>query len=289
MPRIRTIKPDFWDSQDTAAADLRTRLLFIAMWNWADDYGIGDATPVRVIGFAFPNDDIAASDYPRLLADVSRVFGVVFFEHKGRPFYAIPTWSEHQRTEKKAKPREGLVEAAAKAVEGAKPAGERGNADVPADGGGLSEESRGCSGAGSRNGGKGNGGTGEECVPLPDEPPDDDYVPTEIGTSARPTAQQPTSMELTFIRTHIGQKMPRNIETQLVVKARPLIRDHGREPVEAALHEWGNRTGASPGLLPNLVSDHLRKGRTQPPASKIRELDTIARALEAQERQEIAQ
>ncbi|EUA31270.1 bacteriophage gp78 domain protein [Mycobacterium xenopi 3993] len=44
MPRIRTIKPEFWDSPDTAAADLRTRLLYIAMWNWADDYGIGDAT-----------------------------------------------------------------------------------------------------------------------------------------------------------------------------------------------------------------------------------------------------
>ncbi|SDT84574.1 hypothetical protein SAMN04488548_10957 [Gordonia westfalica] len=85
MPRIRTIKPDFWDSADTAGADLRTRLLFIAMWNWADDYGIGDATPVRVIGFAFPNDEIPVSDYPRLLSDVSDHFGVVYFRHEGRP------------------------------------------------------------------------------------------------------------------------------------------------------------------------------------------------------------
>ena len=39
MPRIRTIKPEFWDSPGTASASLRIRLLFIAMWNWADDHG----------------------------------------------------------------------------------------------------------------------------------------------------------------------------------------------------------------------------------------------------------
>src|SRR5690242_1850141 len=106
MPRIRTIKPDFWDSADTTAASLRVRLLYIAMWNWADDYGIGDGNPMRVIAFAFPGDDIPASDYPRLFADVSFAYGVVFFTYERRPYYVIPAWDEHQRTEKKAKPKE---------------------------------------------------------------------------------------------------------------------------------------------------------------------------------------
>jgi hypothetical protein len=116
MPRIRSIKPDFWDSPDTAKADLRIRLLYIAMWNWADDYGIGDATPGRVINFAFPNDEISAADYPTLLTDVSRNFAVVFFEFGGRPYYVIPAWDTHQRTEKKAKPKDGLLEAAQNAI-----------------------------------------------------------------------------------------------------------------------------------------------------------------------------
>jgi hypothetical protein len=34
MARIRTIKPEFWDSPSTARASLRARLFFIAMWNW---------------------------------------------------------------------------------------------------------------------------------------------------------------------------------------------------------------------------------------------------------------
>jgi len=122
VPRIRSVKPDFWDSQDTANASLRTRLLYIAMWNWADDYGIGDGHPGRIITFAFPNDDIAAADYPRLLADVSDAFGVVFFEHLGRPYFIIPAWDKHQRTEKKAKPKEGLLETAHEAIEVAKAA-----------------------------------------------------------------------------------------------------------------------------------------------------------------------
>jgi hypothetical protein len=125
------VKPDFWDSADTARANLRTRLLYIAMWNWADDYGIGDGHPGRIITFAFPNDDIAAADYPRLLADVSDAFGVVFFDHLERPYYTVPAWDKHQRTEKKAKPKDGLLEAAAAAVEADVAARQARNAESP--------------------------------------------------------------------------------------------------------------------------------------------------------------
>lgn len=169
MPRIRSIKPDFWDSPDTAAADLRTRLLYIAMWNWADDYGIGDATPVRLIGFAFPNDPIPASDYPRLLADVSDAFGIVFFEHLGRRYYVIPAWDEHQRTEKKAKPKEGLLEAAQAAIT----AGQNHNPEPPQNVADSPTLSDGDSDAGSRKLEVGKGTEEEETCATPsrDRPP----------------------------------------------------------------------------------------------------------------------
>lgn len=105
MPRIRSIKPEFWDSPDTISASLRARLLYIAMWNWADDYGIGDGNLNRLISFAFPGDDIPASDFPTLASEVQRSFSVRFYTHLGRPYYWIPTWEDHQRTEKKAKQR----------------------------------------------------------------------------------------------------------------------------------------------------------------------------------------
>lgn len=109
MPRIRTIKPEFWDSPSTAKAGPWARLLFIALWNWADDYGRGTANLKELEGFAFPNDDTFTDrsgntvHFRSLVAEVSECFGVVFYTVNGRPFYAIPTWDEHQRNERRSK------------------------------------------------------------------------------------------------------------------------------------------------------------------------------------------
>ena len=109
MPRIRTVKPEFWDSPDTAKAGPWARLLFIALWNWADDYGRGTANMKELEGFAFPNDDQFTDrsgntvQFRELVAEVSECFGVLFYTVDGRPFYAIPSWEQHQRNERRAK------------------------------------------------------------------------------------------------------------------------------------------------------------------------------------------
>lgn len=109
MARIRTIKPEFWDSPDTAKAGPWSRLLFIALWNWADDYGRGTANMKELEGFAFPNDSVFADrsgntvQFRDIVAEVSDCFGVMFYEVSGRPYYAIPSWEEHQRNERRAK------------------------------------------------------------------------------------------------------------------------------------------------------------------------------------------
>ena len=109
MARIRTIKPEFWDSPDTAKAGPWARLLFIALWNWADDYGRGTANMKELEGFAFPNDDQFTDrsgntvQFRELVAEVSECFGVLFYTVDGRPFYAIPSWEQHQRNERRAK------------------------------------------------------------------------------------------------------------------------------------------------------------------------------------------
>src|SRR2546423_5593990 len=104
MARIRTIKPEFWSSPDTAAcADPWARLLFVAMWNWADDEGRGTANSKELAGFAFPHDDdITPADIRRMLGEVHRAFGVVFYTAKGRPYYAIPSWNNHQKIDKRS-------------------------------------------------------------------------------------------------------------------------------------------------------------------------------------------
>jgi hypothetical protein len=166
MARIRTIKPEFWDSPDTARASLRARLLYIAMWNLADDYGVGDGNHRRIIGFAFPNDEIGVSEIPRLVSEVSRTFSVMFYEHEGRPYYYIPSWENHQRTEKRAKQRVPFPDPDTPPE---KPL-EQAEAEPSTTSVGTSAESLGNPGAGT--GEQGNRGTGEiekNSPPTPDE------------------------------------------------------------------------------------------------------------------------
>lgn len=111
MPRIRTIKPGFWDSPDVAEASAVARLTYIAMWCWADDYGVGTANLKELEGFVFPHDDVEelthgnARNFRDVVAEVADVFGVEFYKVRGRPYYAIPSWDEHQKIERRAKTR----------------------------------------------------------------------------------------------------------------------------------------------------------------------------------------
>ena len=109
MARIRSIKPEFWDSPSTARASAVARLAYIAMWNWADDYGRGTANLKELEGFIFPNDDVQklsggdARCFRDVAAEVETCFEVLFYDHDGRPYYEIPAWDAHQRNERRAK------------------------------------------------------------------------------------------------------------------------------------------------------------------------------------------
>ena len=57
MARIRTIKPEFWQSETIARMPFETRLLAIALLNYADDYGFFKSHPSLVKASCFPLDD----------------------------------------------------------------------------------------------------------------------------------------------------------------------------------------------------------------------------------------
>ena len=58
--RIRSIRPEFWASEDVAAMDWHTRLVYIGLWSYVDDNGVGrDLVPLIVaaviyIAFLWP-------------------------------------------------------------------------------------------------------------------------------------------------------------------------------------------------------------------------------------------
>ena len=101
--RIRTVKPEFFRSPDTASVSPRARLLYIALWCWADDYGIGETNLNGLLGFAFPDDDqMERKELQSLCKEVADGYKVLFYEVRGRHFYAIPSWDDHQKTQRRA-------------------------------------------------------------------------------------------------------------------------------------------------------------------------------------------
>ncbi|MCT1689893.1 hypothetical protein M3B11_02780 [Brevibacterium sp. p3-SID960] len=104
--RIRSIKPEFFDSPSTADSSPWARLLYIAMWCMADDWGVGSANLKEMSANAFPNDDEWTSkELPSLCKEVADNYGVMFYTHRGRPYFQIPTWDDHQVTQRRAKRR----------------------------------------------------------------------------------------------------------------------------------------------------------------------------------------
>lgn len=106
MTRIRTIKPDFFTSPDTAKASFPVRIFYAAMWCWADDFGVGETNLNGLLGHAFPDsDEFTAQDVRRFCADVAQHFGVTFYTVRGRHYFAIPSWEKHQKLERRAERR----------------------------------------------------------------------------------------------------------------------------------------------------------------------------------------
>lgn len=110
--RIRSIKPEFWSSEDTARLTWDERLLFIGIWSYVDDNSVGRDNDKLIVAALFPLED----DPRETLAKVSR--GLQSLENKGfitryiaegRRYLCVNKW-EHQKIDRPSKPRYPLPE-----------------------------------------------------------------------------------------------------------------------------------------------------------------------------------
>ena len=58
MARIRTIKPMFWTDESLVELPYEYRLLFIGLWNFADDEGFIENKPKQIKLQVFPGDEV---------------------------------------------------------------------------------------------------------------------------------------------------------------------------------------------------------------------------------------
>lgn len=106
--RIRTIKPSFWRSDDITALPRDLRLLFIGLWSYVDDNGVGldDYRQITADLFALEEDQTSYREYVRDgLAILSRHLLVVRYMVNDKGYLFIRTWDEHQKVDRPNKAR----------------------------------------------------------------------------------------------------------------------------------------------------------------------------------------
>ena len=100
MARIRTIKPKSWDDVKIGKLSRDARLLYIGMWNIADDLGVIIAEPQWIKSKVFPFDQLQLQQLVSMLTMLETNGFISHFSYNGENFYYLPTFSRHQKIDK---------------------------------------------------------------------------------------------------------------------------------------------------------------------------------------------
>ena len=93
MPRIRSVKPEFFRDPKMGRMSVEARLLYIGLWTEADDNGNGRGEVAYLKGALFAYDSTDVSEALKELQDAGRV--VPYFAD-GELYYHLPNFCKHQ-------------------------------------------------------------------------------------------------------------------------------------------------------------------------------------------------
>jgi hypothetical protein len=100
MARIRSIKPEFWTSENVMECSLQTRLFFIGLWNFCDDYGRHPTSAKQLKALIFPGDDIAPDAIRGMIDELSTNGLIELYTVEGKEYLLVTGWA-HQKIDKR--------------------------------------------------------------------------------------------------------------------------------------------------------------------------------------------
>lgn len=112
--RIRSIKPEFWRSDDISALEVWDRLLFIGLWSYVDDNGVGRDQEALIAADLFAHDlSVDPTETLRRVSQgLNRLYSASLIArytapHNGqrRDFLEVTNWKRHQRIQNPGQPR----------------------------------------------------------------------------------------------------------------------------------------------------------------------------------------
>lgn len=100
MARIRSVKPEFWADEDMAQLSRDARLLYVGLWNQADEHGRLRGDPRFIKGQVFPyDDDLPPAEVDRLLDELAKAGKAVRYRVESGAYVFLPNLAKHQRLE----------------------------------------------------------------------------------------------------------------------------------------------------------------------------------------------
>jgi hypothetical protein len=99
MARIRSIKPEFFTSEQIAECSTTARLLFVGLWVFCDDGGVHPASLKRLKMEVFPADCITADEIGVLVEELVNQGLIETYAVDGQEFWHVTGW-KHQKIDK---------------------------------------------------------------------------------------------------------------------------------------------------------------------------------------------
>jgi hypothetical protein len=104
MARIRSIKPEFWTSEQVMECSPNARLLFIGLWNFCDDSGRHPLTPRQIKALIFPSDDFTVESIRGMFGELSANGLIEIYSIENKEYFQVTGW-QHQKIDKPQKPK----------------------------------------------------------------------------------------------------------------------------------------------------------------------------------------
>lgn len=263
MPRIRTIKPSFFQSEDVSALPMRARLTWIGLWTHCDDHGRTKDNVKLIKANVWALDDVTLRDVEDDLETLAAHGRIVRYEVDGERYLAIVNWHDHQSIQKK---QESKI-------------------PPPPSTGTGSPQSYSCSTTGavpehysSGTGGKGREGKGKER-----RAPNGAQRAPARASPAELTEQAHTTTARRYVDAYADRCQQRPVASvlrKLSSAVQELVdEDWPDQLITSALANWGDK-GLDPKALPSVANEvanrALGRGRDDTKPSK----DDKVRALQ---------
>ena len=105
MARDRTLPTDFWTWEAVIDCSMSARLLFLGLWNFADDHGVQPLRPRTIRMQVFPGDAIDENTVRALIDELVARGLVRIFTVEGQDYLSVIHWEQVQRVSRRARHR----------------------------------------------------------------------------------------------------------------------------------------------------------------------------------------